>query len=108
MTAKKKGTQLVFGDDSPESIIRAIGLHAPQVATHLNGQHTDFTSLFIKMRGEYDFLLVMKRYADDGGLEVCFGGGATIGSAIKNLEGSLSAGKWKADVPWEKRKGGDK
>lgn len=98
-------TQLLLGDNSPEAIVRVIGVHTPQVANHLQGTHPDFVSLYIKQRGDYDFILVMKRYDSEGSYEVAFGSGASIGSALRNLEGSLAANKWKPDTPYEARNG---
>lgn len=105
MADKKQNTVVQARLLPPEQITATILAVTPQVGAFFSGTHTDFVSLYIKQRGDYDFILVLKRYASDGGLEVCFGGGASLGSAFKNLEGSVAAAKWRPDRPYDSKKG---
>lgn len=63
----------------------------------------DFISVTCRQRGPNDFTAVLKRYGSDGQAEVLFGNGPDFVSCLFSLEGSLAAGRWKVDVPYEER-----
>jgi hypothetical protein len=74
------------------------------VARHLTELHQLFTddrqdlvNVKITYRGNDEWLCIAKRYGGDGGLQVCFGGGSDVYSALSSLSASVREGRWKAD-----------
>ena len=100
MTGKSRKASVSSSLESPSRVTSALRAAVPKVEALVAGADVDFVSLYIKMRGEYDFILVCKRYGADGGLEVVFGTGSDLATGLKSLEGSLAANKWRPDTPY--------
>jgi hypothetical protein len=79
------------------------GLYAnfPQLRSVLVGDGENLVSLLVKRRGDADYLVVLKRESPKVGMVVAFGSGFDVVGALLGLEGTLAAGRWKADTPWK-------
>jgi hypothetical protein len=78
-----------------------VNRHAPQLYSIIGRQMEDFVSLLVRQRGLGDFIAVLKKYDDDGRPVVAFGTGFDYVSALLGLEGSIAAGRWRPDEPWQ-------
>lgn len=65
----------------------------------------DFHSLRIYNRGSSDILVVCKRFGSKGELEVNFGGGTDLASALLNASSGCENRAWRLDVPYDERTG---
>lgn len=75
----------------------------PQLYSIIARDSEDFLSLSIRQRGLQDFVAVLKRVGSDGQAEVIFSNGFDFVSCLLSMEGSVAAGRWKVDVPWDER-----
>lgn len=82
-----------------------LGRNHPQLYRLVARNPEEFISLSLRQRGPNDFTAVLKRFGSDGQAEVLFGNGPDFVSSLFSIEGSLAAGRWKVDVPYEKRNG---
>lgn len=73
----------------------------PQVFSVL-GDEDSFISLLVKLQPDGSFLSVLKRYGPDGGPMVCFGSGYGYLGCLFGLEGTVAAGKWRVDEPYQR------
>lgn len=66
---------------------------------YLGGKHTDmFVSMHVYRRGDCDFLAVIKRESDDGGVPlVVFGSGVDWLTAIQAANVAINNNKWRED-----------
>lgn len=75
----------------------------PHVWKLLEG-NSDFISLHLKAKADGSILCVAKKYGDDGGPLVLFGGGYGFVGALMALDASLQGDKWRTDKPWSNGK----
>lgn len=54
-------------------------------------------NLKLAYRGEDEILAVIKRYNDDGRVDVCFGSGSDAVAALIGLERAVNHDKWRPD-----------
>ncbi len=78
-----------------------MGACLPQFRNILLEENVDFVSFCVRQRGEMDFVAVLKRVGSDGQPEVCFSTGYDYVGTLLALEGTLSAGRWREDRPYE-------
>lgn len=73
----------------------------PHLATYLAGPlEVDLDRLYIRRRGDGDWIIVLKAYDGDGQPVVVFGNGPDVVAAIIGVAGAIAADKWRPDVPW--------
>lgn len=75
----------------------------PQLYSLLARNSEDFISISLRHRGPNDFTAVLKRFGSDGQSEVLFSNGSDFVGALLAMEGSMHAGRWRLDVPWDQR-----
>lgn len=73
--------------------------NVPQLYSVLTDE-VDFIELRLKIRDDRTVLGILKRYGSDGAPMVCFGSGYGVTGALVGLEGTIAAGKWRLDKPW--------
>lgn len=93
----------LFSGTPHSAVSRVLGKYLPGISELLQPGEADFHSLRLYSRGSSDVLSVAKRYSAAGDLEVCFGSSFDAVGALLALEGGIQQGRWRADVPWEKR-----
>lgn len=76
---------------------KAVAKHLPELHELFTDARTDLVNVKITYRGNDEWLCIGKRYGGDGGLQVCFGGGADVYSALSSLSASIREGRWKPD-----------
>lgn len=69
----------------------------PMVGRLLLNYYGDTASVTIKYRGEHDWLIIGKKFGDDGRPVVVFGSGSTAVDALRGLERAIDADKWRPD-----------
>lgn len=97
MATKKQNSRQV---DRWTALNEALRASVPQVSAVLADEE-DFVGVRFVLRSDRTVLGVLKRYGPDGGVLVCFGSGYGVAGAFVSLEGSVAAGHWKVDKPWE-------
>jgi len=86
-------------DNAFRVVSEALAQQLPSLYRVLVVNRGDFDRLTVYQRSQDDILAVLKRVSADGSPEVCFGNGFDFVAALVGLEGSLKAGKWRADKP---------
>lgn len=89
------------GDAVYLNLEKGLYVNLPQLRAVTLAAEEEFVSLLVKRRGASDWLVVCKRFAGDGGLEVVFGSGFDLVGALLGLEGSLAANRWRPETPWK-------
>lgn len=58
-------------------------------------------AVYLRLKSDGRWLALAKRHNPEAGRdEVAFGEGSSFVEALRELNGSLSAGRWKEDRPW--------
>ena len=92
--ADDQGIQLPFGGSTLwASLLDTVPLVARLCAYPEKGM----VSLKVSYRGQHDWLAVMKRYNDDGRVDVCFGSGPDMIASLLGLERAVDQDKWRPD-----------
>jgi len=84
-------------------LVESLHVSIPHVVSFWDA-YDEFVSIRISLSGDGSILGVVKRFASDGGLEVCFGAGSDVCGALIALDRSIQGGNWRSDVPYEDRK----
>lgn len=98
MTSKAKGR----GGDAATDLNVAFTLHVGAVQDLIVNNVEDFHQLRVYNRGGGDILGVLKRFGPSGDIEVVFGSGWDLASALLAVDKAASAGRWRVDT-WDKR-----
>lgn len=61
----------------------------------------EFSELRVKARDDGSVLAIAKGYDSSGGPIVSFGVGYDAIGALLGIDGTIQAGKWKVDKPWD-------
>lgn len=69
----------------------------PLLALLIHSGETGWVSLKLAYRGTNDVLAVAKRYPDQGPVEVIFGSGTDVITALVGLENAIDQDKWRPD-----------
>ncbi len=64
---------------------------------------SDFVELRLKAKPDGTTLAILKKYDMSGGPVVCFGSGYGVFGSMLAINGTIAAGNWKVDKPWQPR-----
>lgn len=81
---------------------KAMGELVQEVTRYLAVPSKGVVSLKVAYRGERDWLAVLKRYTDEGKVEVLFGSGSDFVGALVGLETALEHDAWRLDK-WDNK-----
>lgn len=105
-----KGNSEIAGGGAHYEVSVVFNRHLDQLYRLVERSPEDFISITIRQRGLNDFTAVLKRFGSDGQAEVCFSNGYDFVACLLAMEGSVSVGRWRVDVPYDERmkRGGGK
>jgi len=78
-------------------LAQALAQACPLLSSLVSEGGSEFNSVRIQYRGQYDYMAVCKRWGPDGTPEVIFGSGSDFIGCILGLEAALDKGAWRPD-----------
>ena len=69
----------------------------PHIAPYFTTRESDLRGLTLFLGDTNDYVIGLKRFGDDGSLEIIWSSGATALECLTNLDKAVQGGKWRED-----------